>query len=124
MVALPRPAAGLDFELTVLDMLEPHEYWWDWLSADRDLVEGSLRPSVYLGRPAWTFPAPGLNGGIVQITVDSELGLPMHLEAEGGHVLERWTEIEELHPDPDLFSYNGDWIHEKGWSYPKDWAPE
>lgn len=111
VVEVPRVPEYDDFELSAFTMLEPEEYWRDWLEQDRALVERTLRAVEYEGRPAWEFTAPWVKGGTPVMTVDAELGIVLEARRDDVGVFESWAEITsgELLSD-ELFEYDGgDW---------------
>jgi hypothetical protein len=110
VIERPRSDEYDDFELSALTMLEPDEYWREWLGQDLSLVESTLRPVEHEGRPAWEFTAPPVKGGAPVLTVDAELGILLQARRDDVGVLASWSEVRTDVPLTDeLFAYDGTW---------------
>lgn len=111
VVKIPRSAEYDDFEMSALVMLEPDEYWREWLEQDRQGVESTLRSVDHEGRPAWEFIAPWVKGGTPRLTVDAELGIILQAFRDDVGVFESWTEVRTDVPlTEELFVYDGTWV--------------
>ncbi len=107
VVEIPRSRDYDDFELSALTMLEPEEYWRQWLMRDTDVVARTLRAVTHQGRRAYVFRAPEEKGHSVDLTVDAELGLVLLLETTELGVIESWSDIStEPPPSDDLFVFD------------------
>jgi hypothetical protein len=89
---IPRTAdARINYDLNHLVMLDPQEYWAEWLSADPRLVTSTLHMVEHQGRAAWRFTAPPAKGGSPVLTVDAELGLRVRAERPDVGCFEEWS---------------------------------
>ncbi|GAA4696021.1 hypothetical protein [Nocardioides conyzicola] len=103
-VALERPADHDTFDLGSWTMLDPDEYWRDWLTQDAEAVLTSLRQVTYEGRDALQFVAPEVKGGMPTLTVDVELGLEVRAKRADVGVFHCWTDLRtDESMNDDLF---------------------
>lgn len=84
--------------LAEIRLMDPLEYWSEWLGTDRRVVVSTLHAVEVEGRAAWRFTAPEVKGGRPSVTVDAQTGLTLDMSrADIGYAL-TWSELR-LEPD-------------------------
>lgn len=125
--ALPRsPGVDVvDLGMVTMGGIDPEGYWREWFAQDRALVESSVAPTTYEGRPAWRFDAPFVKGGVPTLTVDIELGIVVRAERPDLGVFHSWTDLRTDPPfNERTFRYDGPWRRSTYRIYPDGWLPE
>ncbi|GAA3683246.1 hypothetical protein GCM10022237_47430 [Nocardioides ginsengisoli] len=80
-------------------LVDPRDYWTEWLSSDRARVKRTLHAMTYDGRPAWEFSMPRVKGGSPTVIVDAELGLVLRMARDDIGFAEEWHDVRV---EPDL----------------------
>lgn len=125
VMAYPRSPHNDDFELSLLTVADPYEYWRSWLMTDVGTVLDSLHQVVYEGRSTWRFQGPEVKGGKPVLTVDADLGLVLRADRSDVGVFQAWTQVRtEAELGDDSFRYLGPWQLDSRWNYPPGWQPE